>query len=289
MKRLTLGNALEMNMRQLALNQVYVGKDGWARYVEDPDRECGVCDLIRTASEALGVELPILSDEDLSDLMTDWLQYGAEEPEGVVAILYRALCAMAEVRDKLFRYEDTGLEPEEIDVLRDREQGLDELLVNISCGRAVTYARLTELAQAEKNGRLVVLPPNAPLTLEELREMDGEPVWTVTIGLEGSGRWELCTCEMITACPIHKVLRCVASNGEVTDYELGTYGKTWLAYRRRPEERTVERRGRPKCFYNDNGSEFCLGMAPEYMNEPTERCKKCGFCESGYHAEEGMA
>ena len=112
MKRLTSGNTFEMNMRQLALNQVYVGKDGWARYVEGPECECSVCDLIRTASETLGVELPVLSDEDLSDLMTDWLQYGAEEPEGVVAILYRALCAMAEVRDKLFRYENTGLEPE---------------------------------------------------------------------------------------------------------------------------------------------------------------------------------
>lgn len=169
MKRLTSGNTFEMNMRQLALNQVYVGKDGWARYVEGPECECSVCDLIRTASETLSVELPILSDEDLSDLMTDWLQYGAEEPEGVVAILYRALCAMAEVRDKLFRYEDTGLEPEEIDELRNREQGLAELLVSISCGCAVPYARLTELAQAEKDGRLVVLPPNDPLTLEELR------------------------------------------------------------------------------------------------------------------------
>ena len=143
MKRLTSGNTFEMNMRQLALNQVYVGKDGWARYVEGPECECSVCDLIRTASETLGVELPILSDEDLSDLMTDWLQYGAEEPEGVVAILYRALCAMAEVRDKLFRYEDTGLEPEEIMAL--------------------------------------IAPPNAPLTLEELREMDGEPVWVVEL------------------------------------------------------------------------------------------------------------
>ena len=143
MKRLTSGNTFEMNMRQLALNQVYVGKDGWARYVEGPECECSVCDLIRTASETLGVELPILSDEDLSDLMTDWLQYGAEEPEGVVAILYRALCAMAEVRDKLFRYENTGLEPEEIMAL--------------------------------------IAPPNAPLTLEELREMDGEPVWVVEL------------------------------------------------------------------------------------------------------------
>lgn len=79
-------------------------------------------------------------------------------------------------------------------------------------------------------------PPNDPLTLEQLREMNGEPIWTVTLGVEGSGRWELCTCELVTACPAHKVLRCVTAVGEITDYEVDTYGATWLAYRRKPEE-----------------------------------------------------
>lgn len=60
--------------------------------------------------------------------------------------------------DRLAAYEDTGLEPEDIDALRKREQGLAELLVQVSCGCAVSYTRLTELAQAEKDGRLVVLP-----------------------------------------------------------------------------------------------------------------------------------
>ena len=75
-----------------------------------------------------------------------------------------------------------------------------------------------------------------PLTLDELREMDGEPVWTVTTGISSSGRWELCTCETVCACPLHKVLRCVTADGEVTDYDLDTYGKTWLAYRQKPED-----------------------------------------------------
>lgn len=77
---------------------------------------------------------------------------------------------------------------------------------------------------------------NNSLTLEQLLGMNGEPIWTVTIGVDGSGRWELCSCETITACPLHKVLRCVTSAGEVTDYELDTVGKTWLAYRRKPEK-----------------------------------------------------
>lgn len=80
---------------------------------------------------------------------------------------------------------------------------------------------------------------NDPLTPDELREMDGEPVWTVTAGVSGSGRWELCTCETICACQLHKVLRCVTADGEVTDYDLDTYGKTWTAYRQKPEDGKV--------------------------------------------------
>ena len=160
MERLTSSNTFEMNMYQLALNQVYISQDGWAQYVEGPDRECSVCDLIRAVSKTLGVELPILDDEDLSDLMTDWLQYGAEKPEGVVAVLYRALCAMASVRDKLFRYEDTGLEPEGIEGLLERgtplEGGTAELMKDYLSIGSVDH--LCELAQAEKDGRLVVLP-----------------------------------------------------------------------------------------------------------------------------------
>lgn len=59
---------------------------------------------------------------------------------------------------KLAAYEDTWLEPEDFDALQKREQGLAELLVQVSCGCAVSYARLAELAQAEKDGRLVALP-----------------------------------------------------------------------------------------------------------------------------------
>ena len=68
---------------------------------------------------------------------------------------------------RLAAYEDTGLEPEDISAIQRREQGLSELLVNISCGCAVTYTRLAELARAEKDGRLMVLPCKV-----------GDTVWT---------------------------------------------------------------------------------------------------------------
>lgn len=56
--------------------------------------------------------------------------------------------------DRLAAYEDTGLEPEEIGALKSREKGLVELLNGVSCGCAVTYTRLRELARADKDGKL---------------------------------------------------------------------------------------------------------------------------------------
>ena len=80
-------------------------------------------------------------------------------------------CTLCENLNKIVNtlaaYEDTGLEPEDIDALQKRERGLVEMLVNVSCGCVVPYTRLTELAQAEKDGRLMVLPCKV-----------GDTVWT---------------------------------------------------------------------------------------------------------------
>ena len=211
MKRLTSDNVFEMNMTELALNQVFV-QDGWAWYRKGPEDECSVCDLIRSAATKglwqEGIELdPNLTDEELGDVMLDWLQFGEAEPEGVLAILYRALWAMAEVRERLKLYEN--------------------ICFAVGGTELITPDRLQEVRAGLRND---------PLTPEQLQKMDGDPVWTITLGTENSGRWELCSCEVVTACPLHKVLRCVTAAGEATDYELNTYGKTWLAYRRKPGE-----------------------------------------------------
>lgn len=86
------------------------------------------------------------------------LTYKVQGNCGFVRVARCHRASMQDVIDRLAAYEDTGLEPEDIEALRDREQGLAELLVNISCGCAVSYTRLADLAQAEKDGRLVVLP-----------------------------------------------------------------------------------------------------------------------------------
>lgn len=78
-------------------------------------------------------------------------------------------------------------------------------------------------------------PPNEALTLEELRQMKGQPVWTVTTGIKGSGRWEL-VCDV----DYEDVLEMASCVDGFYDIEVGTYGSTWAAYRRPPvgEEKT---------------------------------------------------
>ncbi len=67
--------------------------------------------------------------------------------------------------------------------------------------------------------------PNDPLTLEELRGMDGEPVWIVP--MRGSGGF--CTWMLVDA----EYELCREAHGKMAVFE--NCGKTWLAYRRKPE------------------------------------------------------
>lgn len=70
-------------------------------------------------------------------------------------------------------------------------------------------------------------PPNTPLTLEELREMDGEPVCIAPVD-GGPYTWMLVDTE-------YEVLR--GAHGELAVFE--NRDKTWLAYRRKPKEGTT--------------------------------------------------
>ena len=67
-----------------------------------------------------------------------------------------------------------------------------------------------------------------PLTLDELRKMDNQPVWIEDVGeykWHGSG-WAIVDREY---CLVRK-----ASNGNPAFFE--RYGKEWIAYRQKPEE-----------------------------------------------------
>ena len=66
-----------------------------------------------------------------------------------------------------------------------------------------------------------------PLTLDELRKMDGEPVW-VEFQDGSGGCWGLVHITVFT--------HIVFANGHFCTVGKPYYGKTWLAYRQKPEE-----------------------------------------------------
>ena len=64
---------------------------------------------------------------------------------------------------------------------------------------------------------------NAPLTLDELRKMDGEPVWVQYTGVPEYGRWAIVEGVGENCLFLHD------------DFTCHDYGKTWLAYRHKKE------------------------------------------------------
>ena len=165
-----------------------------------------------------------------------------------------------------------GLEPEEVTQTKLALEG--KPLAEIKEFDGILADRVIELLQAEKDGRLVMLPDakytdadgekalqkamwtcgntnnpvtryaadaiveklcrdtekGKPLTLEELRGMDGEPVWIVP--MRGSGGF--CTWMLVDA----EYELCREAHGEMAVFE--NCGKTWLAYRRRPGGKGME-------------------------------------------------
>lgn len=68
--------------------------------------------------------------------------------------------------------------------------------------------------------------PNGPLTLEELRDMEGEPVW---VEHYNGGEW-------IT---VHWDYSDKITTAYKACLRQQNYGKTWIAYRRKPEEDVI--------------------------------------------------
>lgn len=85
--------------------------------------------------------------------------------------------------------------------------------------------------------------PNEPLTLEELRGMDGAPVWIKRIGdedLSGDG-WVIAEGPRCLTwhnrIPVSWEIRVWWPGSEVEDFpKYENYSKTWFAYRRPKEE-----------------------------------------------------
>lgn len=74
-------------------------------------------------------------------------------------------------------------------------------------------------------------PPNEPLTLDELREMDGEPVYVVPVNkFSELGKWCVLSVDDSDdySCALVPGIDC-------WDWRFEAYGETWFAYRRPPE------------------------------------------------------
>ena len=133
MERLTTNkNVSDMGIVELALNCCYIAKDGSGRY-RDYEIDMDERDFVRKLTTTLvGEDLP-LQDESFDEEMMDNLGIDPfADVRGLIAIFYRNMWAMAELREKLKRYEDA------------EEQGL---LLRLPCKVGDTLYRVNKGAK----------------------------------------------------------------------------------------------------------------------------------------------
>ncbi len=106
MERLTSNKKVqEMGMFELAHNSCYE-KDGKARY-RDYDLDIDAKELTRKLlKDYADSDDSFTDDEDFDDWMMDYLQSGMDSMEGLLALFYRNLWAMADLHQRLKHYED---------------------------------------------------------------------------------------------------------------------------------------------------------------------------------------
>ena len=154
MKRLTT-NCPDNNL-DAALNLFYIKDfEAWVRGGGDgPDYpDIRLYDFIRKAAKILLPDLDFPMDDDGVDYaMGELLLDGPDEPTGLLALLYTAAWSYAELRGRLMQYEDTELTPEEIDMDHEAAEQLRQLC------RDCDLDRLEKLAEADRDGRVVVRP-----------------------------------------------------------------------------------------------------------------------------------
>lgn len=117
-------------------------------------------------------------------------------------------------------------------VMRKGCHGICRACTGAEC--ADLYPMIDRLADHEDTGltpeevKALVPTPNAPLNLEELREMDGQPVW-------------FCKCHngLCNWCVIDHTNETNIFFTDGTVRLTSSYGDGWMAYRRRPEEGTI--------------------------------------------------
>ena len=99
---------------------------------------------------------------------------------------------------------------------------------------AAKYAKTLALLVDELLAAHAKLEPNNPMTLDELREMDGEPVWIKSL-TDQTERWGLVS--LFRQATTGKLYVYIYDTGHgERNLSSQEYGMTWLAYRCKPEE-----------------------------------------------------
>lgn len=98
----------EMSMYELAHNSCYTDKDGNTRYRDfdtDVDARVLARELLKQYADG---DDAFTDDDNFDDEIMELLQYGTRTIEGLIALFYRNLLAMSDLRETLKQYEDLG-------------------------------------------------------------------------------------------------------------------------------------------------------------------------------------
>lgn len=138
-------------------------------------------------------------------------------------------CIVPNLYDRLAAYEDTGLTPEEIERIHSEYgRGMTLRTSNAERLRIIKDVPTEELRKCVEKWR-GTHEADDPLTLDELREMDGEPVWVESPGYIKFWALVLAWGEAADAVYL------IHSNGSAT-FALTVFDCGGKAYRRKPEE-----------------------------------------------------
>ena len=99
---------------------------------------------------------------------------------------------------------------------------------------AVLLSDVSKMMREWVERQPTLTPPNEPLTLDELRQMDGQPVWGKSLITGKPGEWFIVRIVEMSKSWF------IAFAGATQGFgDKDTYGMTWLAYRFPTEDRNV--------------------------------------------------
>lgn len=107
MERLTTNkNVADMGMFELAHNCCYIAEDGTGMY-RDYERDVDQRELVRELMKQLAQEDMPSNPISFDETMMDYLALNpCQDVSGLIALLYHNMWAMADLRERLKRYED---------------------------------------------------------------------------------------------------------------------------------------------------------------------------------------